>query len=86
MFFGQLSPEYFSGKTIASDLGMFVRKDHRGSPTFFRMYSEFETWAKQHGAYKIVLYHSTGIEPEKTEKVFSKLGLTKYGSIFDKEF
>ena len=85
MFFGQITIEYFSGKKTASDLGMFVHPDFRGSSLFIRMYKLFEEWAKQNNAYKIILYHSTGIEPEKTKRLFTKMNFTEYGSIFDKE-
>jgi GNAT superfamily N-acetyltransferase len=84
-FLGQLSPEYFSGNFVASDLGMFVKKELRGSTHFYRMLQEFQEWAKLHGAKKIILYHSTGIEPEKALEMFPRLGYTHYGYIFDKE-
>lgn len=86
VFMGQLSFEYFSGKTTASDLGMFVHPNYRGSRVFYRMLKSFEQWAKDHGASRVLLYHSTGIEPEKTKKLFTKLEYNEFGSIFDKEF
>jgi GNAT superfamily N-acetyltransferase len=85
IFFGQLSTEYFSGGTIANDLGMFVAPEYRGSSIFVRLLKDFETWAKEMGVKKIILYHSTGIEPEKTSKLFTKLDYTMFGTIFDKE-
>lgn len=85
LIMGQLSMEYFSGTIIASDLGMFVHPVYRGSSVFYRLLKSFEQWAKDHGASKMLLYHSTGIEPEKTKKLFTKLEYTEFGSIFDKE-
>lgn len=85
VFFGQVSIEYFSGKVIATDLGMFVHPNYRGSPMFVKMLLSFERWAKERGANKVILYHSTGIEPEKTKRLFSKLEYVEFGSIFDKE-
>lgn len=85
LLMGQLSVEYFSGRTIANDLGMFVHPIHRGGTIFYRMLKSFEQWAKEHGASKMILYHSTGIEPEKTKKLFTKLEYEEFGSIFDKE-
>jgi GNAT superfamily N-acetyltransferase len=85
-FLGLITEEYFSGKLIAYDLGMFVKKEFRGSSQFIRMLKEFELWAKENGAYKAVLYHSTGIDPDKALTMFPKLGYEHYGYIFDKEF
>jgi GNAT superfamily N-acetyltransferase len=84
-FLGQISTEYFSGTTIANDLGMFVAPAYRGSSVFVRLLKDFEGWAKEMGVKKIILYHSTGIEPEKTNKLFTKLDYTMFGTIFDKE-
>lgn len=85
-FLGIITEEYFSGKLMANDLGMFVKKEHRGSSQFVRLLKEFENWAKNNNAYKITLYHSTGIDPEKSLKMFPKLGYEHFGYIFDKEF
>lgn len=85
LFLGQISTEYFTGDKIASDLGMFVRKDKRGTSLFYKLVSSFEKWAKAKEATKIILYHSTGIEPEKTKGLYARLGYIEYGSIFDKE-
>lgn len=84
-FIGQVTLEYFTGNIIASDLGMYVLPEYRGSRIFLRLLQSFEDWAKSTGAKKIILYHSTGINPEKSKNLFPKLGYENYGYIFDKE-
>jgi GNAT superfamily N-acetyltransferase len=84
-FLGTINTEYFTGKKIAVDLGMYVSPSHRGSRCFLKMLKSFETWAKQSGANKIILYHSTGIDPETSKTLFPRLGYEHYGYIFDKE-
>jgi len=84
-FLGTINTEFFTDKPVACDLGMYVIKERRGSPIFYRMLKAFEQWAKDNSASKIVLYHSTGINPEQSKEMFPKLGYTHYGHIFDKE-
>jgi GNAT superfamily N-acetyltransferase len=82
---GAITIEYFTGNKVANDLGIFVHKEHRGSRVFLRLLKSFEDWAKSVKASKIILYHSTGIEPEKSKTLFEKTGYTSYGYLFDKE-
>lgn len=84
-FLGAINVEYFTGKKIAVDMGMYVSPEHRGSRCFLKMLKSFETWAKQSNANKIILYHSTGIDPETSKTLFPKLGYEHFGYIFDKE-
>jgi GNAT superfamily N-acetyltransferase len=84
-FLGTINTEYFTNNPVACDLGMYVVKELRGSPIFYRMLKAFEQWAKDNSASKIILYHSTGINPEQSKEMFPKLGYTHYGHIFDKE-
>lgn len=84
-FAGQVTIEYFTGRKIASDLGMYVSPELRGSPIFIRLLKSFEDWSRATGAKKIILYHSTGITPEKTKELFQKLGYEQYGYLVDKE-
>ena len=84
-FLGTINVEYFTGKKTAVDMGMYVMPNERGGTQFYKMLKSFESWAKTNGANKIVLYHSTGIDPEKSKTLFPRLGYEHYGYIFDKE-
>lgn len=84
-FLGTMGLEFFTGNLVAKDLGMYVVPELRGTRLFFRLLNAFESWAKDNQAAKIVLYHSTGIEPEKAMKMFPKLGYSHFGYMFDKE-
>jgi len=84
-FLGTMNTEYFTGRKIAVDMGMYVMPALRGGTHFYRMLKSFEDWAKTNNANKIVLYHSTGIDPEKSKTLFPRLGYEHYGYIFDKE-
>lgn len=86
MFIGIIVPEFFSGRLLANDMGMYVAPEYRGTRVFIKMLKTFETWAKESGAEKIILYHSAGINTDKAISLFSKLGYEHYGFIFDKEF
>lgn len=84
-FLGTVNTEYFTGRKIAVDMGMYVTPSLRGGSQFYKMLKSFESWAEINGANKIVLYHSTGIDPEKSKTLFPRLGYEHYGYIFDKE-
>jgi len=47
---GQMNAQYFSGDLIATDLGMFLKPEHRGGTAFVRMFKAFEQWAIDHKA------------------------------------
>lgn len=83
-FLGTMNTEFFTGKQNAVDMGMYVVPELRGSRCFIQMLKSFENWAKKNNATKIVLYHSTGIDPETSKTLFPRLGYEHYGYIFDK--
>lgn len=73
---------YFSEERVSGDLLVYVAPEYRGTMAFIKLVSQYVTWAKEHGAKLIFLRSSTGIEPEKTEKLYTKLGFINVGGNF----
>jgi hypothetical protein len=82
---GHMTPQYFSGDMVASDLGMFLKPEHRGGTAFVRLFKAFERWAVEHKATSIIVGHTTGNNTEKSKSMFTKLGYLFLGYIFQKE-
>ena len=82
---GRISEQYFSDELVASDMVMFVKPEHRGSPLFVRLFKNFEKWSKDNKATSIVIGHTTGINMDKVQGMYTRLGYNTMGYIFNKE-
>lgn len=85
MFIGALVPLFFSKESQAQDLVFMVSKEHRGGLWFSRTLKEFEQWAQEQGAIKVVLYHDTGIDTEKAVPLLTTLEYEQTGYCFSKD-
>jgi len=86
MFLGVIVPHFFGNDLMANDLCMFVKKAHRGSTAAPRMIKAFEKWAFANGAKVLRFGVSTGVEAERTLKLYQKLGYTQTGYLVDKYY
>ena len=59
---------------MANDLCLFVTKPKRGGTAAYRLIKAFEAWAIAHGAVVLRFGISTGVEADKTLKLYEKLG------------
>lgn len=80
-----IQEHFFSGVLLASDYGVYVSPEYRGSGQFIKLLKASEKWAKDCGAKSITIYHNTGIEMEKAPLLFNRLGYETNGYIFSKE-
>lgn len=77
---GFLVTEHFFGSDkIASDLGVYVAPEHRGSSAFVRLVQAFEEWADTFGVKENSLGVSTGIHAEQTAGFLVRLGYERCG-------
>lgn len=86
MFLGFLTQPFFSDDILAHDFLMYVKPEYRGTPVFVKMLRSFEEWAKSKGAKAVRVGHTTGIDTEKAPPLFSRLGHSSMGYLFNKEF
>ena len=86
MFLGVIVPHFFGSDLMANDLCLFVKKKYRGGTAAPRLVKAFEKWAFASGA-KVLRYGvSTGVEAERTLKLYEKLGYKQTGYLVDKYY
>jgi hypothetical protein len=78
-FIGVLIRSLFCDQLIAKDVGWWVSKDMRGSMAAIMLLREFEEWAKMKKAVKIMLGQASGINVERTTKLYEKCGYKVVG-------
>lgn len=85
MMVGQAVPYFFApSKKMAIDFLVYVAPEKRGTSAAFRLLKAFESWARNKGVHEMRLGVSTGVEPERTAKLYRKLGFKNVGGIFTK--
>jgi GNAT superfamily N-acetyltransferase len=73
-FLGVVSPTFFCPEKIAKDQGWWVKPRYRGSSAAIRLLRDFERWAREKGARKVMI-GQTGVENiEKTTRLFKHCG------------
>ena len=77
---GVLQTTFFSGQQFASDVGWWVRRTRQGTAAAGLLLGEFERWAKWKGADLVLLGQSSGIDVEKTVKLYQHAGYTIVGA------
>jgi len=79
MFLGLINPHQFSDDLMANELCYFIREEHRGGPSGLLLISAYEKWAWDRGAVLITVDVSSGIHPERTLKLYERLGFQLQG-------
>lgn len=69
----------FTDDAIAADLYFVVKPTYRGSVAAISLIANFRSWAVSVGAKKLMLSQSTGIEVDKTRKLYEHLGMKIVG-------
>lgn len=82
MFVGAIAEFYFGTDKLASDLLLFVAKEHRGSTAAPRLIKAYLAWAKENDARSINLGISTSINVDRTARLYEKLGFKLDGHLF----
>lgn len=83
--FGVIEELFFSRQKMATDLAIYVRKEHRNmAPNLLRT---FVKWAQSKTKMsRIILGISSGIgDPRRTGKMYERLGFNQVGGIFMKQ-
>lgn len=79
-FFGMVDELFFSKAKYATDV-IWTSTDPVNSVLMLR---RFLVWAKEKNVHHIELGISSGVEPERTEALYQKLGFTRVGAHFIK--
>jgi GNAT superfamily N-acetyltransferase len=79
---GFLTDYFFCDETLAIDTGLFVQSEFRGTSAAIRLIRRFIEWAKEKGVAEVCLSVSTGVEIEKSHRMFVGLGLAHVGGVY----
>jgi hypothetical protein len=84
-FYGHVQRSFFCDEILAHDMGWWVKKDARGSLAAPLLLRDFEQWAREKGARKVMVGQSTAINIEATTKLFQACGyrVTGYNTVKD---
>lgn len=64
----------FCDSLYACDLALYVAPEHRGGPGLVRMIRAYEAWCRIKGVSEILIGVSSGIDIERTGRLYGKLG------------
>jgi len=76
---GVIYDQYFSDERAATELAWFMSKSARGSSAAVRLLHHFEEWASARGARAVLLGQSTGVDIDRTTRLYGKLGYMTVG-------
>jgi GNAT superfamily N-acetyltransferase len=84
-FIGYVMPTWFGDDLTAGDFSLFIHQDHRGGTTAPRLIKKYIAWAKAKGvkAENIGLGITTGVDPEKTAKLYEMLNFQESGILMN---
>lgn len=82
MFIGTLTEHFFSHNTITCDLLLYVKPEYRGTRDGYQLIKGYLAWAEEVEADVVKMGITTGINEEKTRKLYEKLGFCYSGSIY----
>ena len=82
---GFLAPYFFSKEFFANEVSIYVHPDKRGASAANRLIRDFIEWGKERGAREVSLSITSGIKPERTAKLYDKIGVSRVGTIHKME-
>lgn len=78
-FYGHVRKTFFCDELLAHDMGWWVKQTARGSAAAILLLGDFETWAREQGARKLMVGQSTEINIEATTRLFHHCGFRTIG-------
>jgi GNAT superfamily N-acetyltransferase len=82
MMIGHVAEHFFSLEKTAADVLLFVRPERRGAIAAARLWTAFRDWAQRAGATMLSFGTLAGIDPERSRRFYTGLGMTEVGSIY----
>jgi GNAT superfamily N-acetyltransferase len=80
-FTASIQEYFFSTEKLAFDLSHYVLPAFRGSPIIIRFIKIYQDWCALKGASEATVSVSTGINPDKASRLYSRLGFELSGFI-----
>lgn len=82
IFLGKIVSYFFSNDLQAMDYLLYIQKEKRGSIGALKLLKSYICWAKEQKVKEIVLSSTTGINLDRTEGIYRKLGFHKAGVMY----
>jgi GNAT superfamily N-acetyltransferase len=79
---GYLEQTWYGTNFVATELAHFIKPEHRGSAVPMRLVNTFIKWGKSRGAAEIHIGIISGVQQERTEQLYERLGGIRIGSLF----
>lgn len=79
MFVAVMAERWFCDELYVTDLTVYVKPEHRGGSSFFRLVRAVEQWAAERGVTDIAVGVSTEVHAERTVRAYERLGYTLSG-------
>lgn len=73
--------EWYSVERLATDICVFILPEYRGSSMAAEMIEKYKEWAKGRGAVYSLLSVGSGINMERTQQFYEKLGARYIGPL-----
>lgn len=77
-------PLWWSSERVANMMVLYVRPENRGGAGL-RLILSFKAWAKGSRADRAVIGLTSGIDSNRTSKLFQRLGFTQTGTAWEQE-
>lgn len=71
-------PNWMSDEVICQELALFTHPEHRGTFAAARLIAVAIEWSRIKGARWIEAGSGTGVNPERTARLYERLGFTRY--------
>jgi hypothetical protein len=78
-FFGRVFMPFFCDDLVAQDAGWWVLEYARGTAAAILLLVDFEQWAREKGAKKVMVCQTTALEIERTTKLYEHCGFSVIG-------
>jgi len=81
---GYVAPHFFGNDLTSGDLAIYVMPEHRGGTIGARLVKLYTSWCEAKGVKEPMLGVSAGITPERTGRLYERLGYTEKYIIYKK--
>jgi GNAT superfamily N-acetyltransferase len=81
---GYVAPHFFGNDLTSGDLAIYVVPEHRGGTIGARLVKLYTGWCEAKGVKEPLLGVSAGITPERTGRLYERLGYTEKYIIYKK--
>ena len=81
---GYVAPHFFGNDLTSGDLAIYVVPEHRGGTIGARLVKLYTGWCEARGVQEPLLGVSAGITPERTGRLYERLGYTEKYIIYKK--